>query len=522
MALDQAAVEPRAEPLPPHSVEAEEAVLGSVLVDRDAIGQVASFLRPEDFYRERNGSVYRAMLALYDHREPVDYLTVVDELERADKYEAVGGLAYLSSLLSVVPTSVHVEHYARIVERTAIMRRLIQAAGKIAQLGYQDSQDVDTVLERAEQLLLAVAQRRVTRDFQSLAEVLQEYLEQLEQVRHGERLKYGVPTGFIDLDKITGGLQRSDLIILAARPSLGKTSLALNVAANAALDARAKVAIFSLEMSKAQLAARLLSMQSGVDSTRLRTAHLSEVETRKLSHALGVLSEAPIYVDDTPSISIMELRSKARRLHLDLKLGLDLVVVDYLQLASSGNRDNRVQEISEISRSLKALARELHVPVLALSQLSRAVESRTPHIPMLSDLRESGCLTGDTPVYLPDAGTCRPMASLVGQQGFRVLALNTQTWQLEPRQVLKAFATGRKPVYRLMTRLGRSVRATANHRFLAAVGWRRLDELLDAAQASQQRAGGCSAGACPPPPGGAPPGWRATRGRGTSPRATAT
>jgi replicative DNA helicase len=400
MTLERVSVDPIAEALPPHSIEAEEAVLGSIFIDRDAIGQVAPFLRAEDFYRERNGAVFRAMVALYDRHEPVDYLTVVDELERMGAYEDVGGLRYLSGLLSVVPTSAHVEQYGRIVERTAVMRRLIQAAGKIAQLGYQDSHDVDIVLEKAEQILLAVAQRRASRDFQSLADVLQEYLEQLEQLRAGERTKYGIPTGFIDLDKITGGFQRSDLIILAARPSLGKTSLALNIAANSALDARATVAIFSLEMSKAQLAARLLSMQSGVDSTRLRTARLSEIESRKLGHALGVLSEAAIYVDDTPSISIMELRSKARRLHADVHNGLDLVVVDYLQLATSGTRDNRVQEISEISRSLKALARELNVPVLALSQLSRAVESRSPHIPMLSDLRESGSIEQDADVVL--------------------------------------------------------------------------------------------------------------------------
>lgn len=398
MALEELVGEARAEALPPHSIEAEEAVLGSIFVDREGVAQIATFLRPDDFYRERNGSIYRAMLALYERREPVDYLTVVDELERMDAYERVGGLAYLSSLLSVVPTSAHVEHYGRIVERTAVMRRLIQAAGKIAQLGYQDSHDVEVVLEKAEQVLLAVSQRRSGRDFQSLSDVLQEYLLQLEQIRQGERTKYGIPTGFIDLDKITGGFQRSDLIILAARPSLGKTSLALNIAASAALDFKAKVAVFSLEMSKLQLAQRLLSMQSGVDSARLRAAQLSEIESRKLGHALGVLSEAPIYVDDSPALTIMELRSKARRLDADVRL--DMIVVDYLQLITSGTRDNRVQEISEISRSLKALARELHVPVLALSQLSRAVESRSPHIPMLSDLRESGSLEQDSDVVL--------------------------------------------------------------------------------------------------------------------------
>jgi replicative DNA helicase len=306
---------------------------------------------------------------------------------------------YLGRLLEIVPTSLHIEEYGRIVERTALMRRLISAGGKIASLGYADAFDVDTTLEKAEQLLLTVSQKRATRDFESLSDVLREYLEQLEQMHDGERTRYGVPTGFIDLDKLTAGLQRSDLIILAARPSMGKTSFALNIGATAAMKYRATVAMFSLEMSNGQLAARLLSTESGVDSTRLRGGRLSEVEVRKLDRALQVLSEAPIYVDDTPGISIMELRSKARRLQADV--GVDLVIVDYLQLIEgSRGRDNRVQEISEISRSLKSLARELHVPVLALSQLSRAVESRSPHIPMLSDLRESGSIEQDADVVM--------------------------------------------------------------------------------------------------------------------------
>lgn len=801
-------------PLPPRNTDAEEAILGSVFIEHEAIGRVAAFLKPDDFYRERNGTIYAAMLALYDRREPIDYTTLADELGRRDQLEQVGGMLYLANLLSAVPTALHVEEYGHIVERTALMRRLISAGGKIAQLGFSDSFDVDTTLEKAEQLLLAVSQRRVTRDFESLSDVLREYLEQLEQLQEGDRTRYGIPTGFIDLDKLTGGLQRSDLVILAARPSMGKcltagtliddpqtgerltiesyvrerrgvvygvstggnvrpaaisdwvdsgvqpcyrvrtrtgrsvevtghhpfltvngwkslgelgvgshigvprsvpafgtdetwpldlvrllayyiaeggltgscpaftntdpiivddfhrivrdhfpecrirqeritytvarkkvraimppnpvkmwleplglwgklardkafpscvwawsrrylaeflrtllscdgtiyplrgfpriefgvaserlardvhhalirfgivaklyqrksgdwrveitepasvqlyqteigwigekagrfakrerpdrrsnsgaapretwalvreatkqhgltpielarrsgetiaygkyaafnihanrgirsrrlgvyaeildseplrvagssdlywdviatieyigehqvydlsvpdgsnfiaqdvcvhnTSLALNIGANAALKYRATVAMFSLEMSNGQLAARLLSTESGVDSTRLRGGKLNETEVRKLDHALRLLSDAPFYVDDTPGISIMELRSKARRLQADA--GVDLIIVDYLQLIEgSRGRDNRVQEISEISRSLKALARELHVPVLALSQLSRAVESRSPHIPMLSDLRESGSIEQDSDIVM--------------------------------------------------------------------------------------------------------------------------
>lgn len=386
------------ERLPPHNTAAEEAVLGSILIDAECLVRLASILRPEDFYRERNAAIYAAMLSLHDRREPVDYLTLADELQRQNKYEEAGGLPYLSSLLSVVPTAAFAEHYGRIVERTAVMRRLISAAARIAQLGYQDSREVDEVLERAEQLLIGVAQRRATRDFSTLADVLRAYLEQLRTIQEGDHVRYGIPGGFIDLDKITGGFQRSDLVILAARPSLGKTSLALNIAANAAMKFHATVAIFSLEMSASQLAARLLSMEAGVDSARLRLGRLSADESRRLGMALGVLSEAPIYIDDTPAINIMELRMKARRLHADQ--GVDLIIVDYLQLVVAGSRDNRVQEISEISRSLKNLARELRVPVLALSQLSRAVESRSPHIPMLSDLRESGSIEQDADVVM--------------------------------------------------------------------------------------------------------------------------
>ena len=376
-------------------------MLGAALIDREAIGRVAPFLRTDDFYRERNGSIYAAMLALYDRREPVDYMTLSDELSRAGQLEAVGGILYLGRLLEVVPTSLHIEEYGHIVERTALMRRLISAGGKIAALGYADAYDVDTTLEKAEQLLFGVSQKRLTRDFESLSDILRAYLEQLEQLQEGERTRYGVPTGFIDLDRLTGGLQRSDLVILAARPSMGKTSLALNVAANAALRYKATIAMFSLEMSKSQLAARLLSTESGVDSSRLRGGRLNETEVRKLGHALDVLSEAPIYVDDSPGLSIMDVRLKARRLHADTERGVDLIIVDYLQLIEgSRGRDNRVHEISEISRALKGLARELHVPVLALSQLSRAVESRTPHIPMLSDLRESGSIEQDADVVM--------------------------------------------------------------------------------------------------------------------------
>lgn len=398
MALDHIETQRTIDRLPPQNPEAEEAVLGSLLMDPEAVGKVASFLKPDDFYRERNGTIFGAMLAVYDRREPVDFTTVTDELTRQGRFDEAGGLAYLSHLVSVVPTAVHVEHYARIVERTSVKRRLISAAGKIAAVGYDDSLDLDTTLEKAEQLLFNVAQRRVTRDFEHIGAILGDYLEEME-ARAADTGGRGIPTGFIELEKLTGGLQRSDLVILAARPSMGKSSFALNIVQTAAIRHHATCAIFSLEMSKQQLAHRLLCAESGVDATKLRLGMINESDQRKLHRAFEVLSEAPIYIDDTPSIPITELRSKARRLAAEV--GIDMVVVDYLQLITTGRgSDNRVQEISHISQSLKALAREMNSPVLALSQLSRAVEARTPHIPMLSDLRESGSLEQDADIVL--------------------------------------------------------------------------------------------------------------------------
>jgi replicative DNA helicase len=471
MAVERLPTEHSREPLPPHNTDAEAAVLGGLLIDRDAISRGAAILRPQDFYRDRNGAIYEAMLALYERREPVDYLTLSDELQRTGHYDEVGGLVYLSSLFNEVPTSLHVEQYARIVEAASLRRRLIRAAGRIAALGYDESLETDQAVEGAEQELFSIAERRTGRDFQKLADVLREYWEQLLLAADVDRLQRGIPTSYKDLDKLLGGLQRSDLVIVAARPSMGKSSFALCLARNAAVEFKATVGIFSLEMSMAQLAQRLLFSESGVDSARLRQGLLGQTERRKLAEALGVLAAAPIYLDDTPNIPLAELRAKARRLHHEV--GLDLLVVDYLQLIQGNGRENRVGEISEISRSLKAIARELNVPVVALSQLSRAVESRSPHIPMLSDLRESGCLTGDTLVSLAD-GRLVPIASLVGQQP-EVVTLDG--WKIGSRRATKVWHTGYRPVYRLTTRSGRTIRATGNHPFRVLHGWRPLDEL---------------------------------------------
>jgi replicative DNA helicase len=466
------------EKLLPQNIEAECGVLGSIIIDPEAIVQVSDFLRPDDFYRDAHRTIYEVILQLYEEHEPADFITICDELERRNKLEEVGGASYITSLINQVPTSGNVEFYGRIVERTAILRRLIHAAGQIAAIAYEEG-DADIALDKAEQLIFNISQRHSRSDFTHMRDILAEYMNKLDQLHERRGTIVGVPTGFTDLDRLTGGLQKSDLIVLASRPGVGKTSLALSLAHTTALKYQNSIAIFSLEMSKDQLAQRLLSMDAGIDQHRLRTGRIEEDEWDRIVYAMDTLSEANIWIDDTASISPMEMRSKARRLQAEH--GIDLIIVDYLQLMQAvvgGKRnENRVQEISEISRSLKGLARELNMPVLALAQLSRAVESRQSKVPQLSDLRESGCLTGETPVYLPDTGTYKPIEQLVGQAGFRVLALNTETWRLEPCQVSRAFATGYKPVYQMTTRLGRTIRATANHQFFTRNGWQRLDEL---------------------------------------------
>ena len=384
----------------PSDVDAEEAVLGSLLIDPDAIVGVATVLEPADFYREKNGWIYAACLALHERNEAINQITVAHELARQGKLEAVGGIAYLSHLVAMVPTSVHALDYAEIVQRTAVMRRLISAGAQIAAIGYECPPDVDAALARAEEILFRLRHRRGPSDFVHIREVLDKYFEEsgfVPKAAEGEIPH--IATGFIEMDRLLGGFQRSDLIILAARPSLGKSSLALCIARNAAVKQGATVGIFSLEMSKEQVVQRLLSAEAGVDSHRLRLDQLNAIERQRVVHATGVLAEAPIYINDAPLLRISEIMSKARRLRQER--GLDLVVIDYLQLIQGSTaRENRVQEISEISRALKGMARELNVPVLALSQLSRAVETRTPHVPLLSDLRESGSIEQDADVVM--------------------------------------------------------------------------------------------------------------------------
>ena len=388
----------------PSNLEAERAVLGSLLIDPDAIIKVASFLRPKDFYRERHQLLYEAMAKLNDNREPLDFVTLVDQLERDEKLEEVGGPAYIADLISTTPTAMYVDFYARIVERTAVLRRLISAAGQIAELAYDESQNVEEVVDRAEQIIFNVSESRIHRDLTPIRAIMSDVIENIDFLSRNQDQLMGVPTGFTNLDRLLGGLQKSDLIILAARPSMGKTSLALNIAENAATHHKSRVAVFSLEMSNDQLVQRLLSMATGIDSHRLRLGAIEdEREWDILVAAANELGNTSIFIDDTPAATVNEIRTKARRLYSEH--GLDLILIDYMQLMSGqvgGNirNENRQQEISYISRSLKALARELNVPVMALSQLSRAVESRSDKRPMLSDLRESGSIEQDADVVM--------------------------------------------------------------------------------------------------------------------------
>jgi replicative DNA helicase len=386
------------QPTLPSNVDAERATLGSVLLNRDALAAIAAWLKPEYFYLERHSQIYEAMLACFNNRVPPDTRTVSEELRRRGHLDQVGGVIYLGELVEGVPTSYHVEFYARTVERTAILRRLINTGAQIAALGYNEQIEIDETIDKAEALLFDIAQKRTSQDFVHISSVVDSYYEQLNYLQEHRGEVMGVQTGYRDFDQITGGLQRSDLIILAARPGTGKTSFAMSLAYNVAMYYSNTVAVFSLEMGREQLVQRLIAMETQIDTHRLRLGQVPDNQLKIVFDAMGRLAQAPIYIEDTPGISIMELRSKARR--LQSQHGVSLIIIDYLQLMSGRGKENRVQEVGEISRGLKALARELNVPVIALSQLSRAVEGRQSHVPMLSDLRESGSIEQDADIVM--------------------------------------------------------------------------------------------------------------------------
>lgn len=385
--------------MPPHNMEAEQSVLGCMLLDKESVATATDFLKAEDFYAEAHKEIFESMLDIYDHGDPVDLVTVTEQLRQRGTLEAVGGVAYISDLSMVVPSTANIRYYVSIVEEKSILRRLISVCNEIIKQSYEAREELDIIIDHAEKSIFQITQRNTSSDFEPIKTVLLETYARIEEMSKNKGRIIGIPTGFTDFDQKTSGLQPSDFILVAARPSMGKTSFVLNIAQHAALHENVPVAIFSLEMSREQLVQRMLSSEANVELQKIRTGDLDEREWIKLVEAAGPLSQAPIYIDDTPGISAMEIRSKARRLKMEK--GLGMIIIDYLQLMTGRGRvENRQQEISEISRSLKALARELSVPVVTLSQLSRAPEARTDHRPMLSDLRESGAIEQDADVVV--------------------------------------------------------------------------------------------------------------------------
>ena len=386
--------------IPPHDTEAEQAVLGSMLTDQDAVVDAIEVLKPEDFYREDNKYIYEAILNLYNKSEPIDIITVKSELISTGKFETIGGYEYLAILPDKVPLVSNAEKYIRIVEEKSILRQLIKTSNDLIALGYDQNEEVDNIMEQAEKKIFNIMQGKNQKGYSPLKDVLIETFAEIEKLYNQKEAITGVPTGFVDLDYKTAGLHNSDLVLVAARPAMGKSAFALNIATYAALHAKVPVMIFNLEMSKSQLVNRILCSEAMVDSNKIRTGKIEEDDWVKLATALGPLSEAPIYIDDTPGITMTEIRAKCRKLKMEK--GIGLIVIDYLQLiqASGKRNSSREQEISEISRSLKILAKELDVPVIALSQLSRAAEQRTDHRPMLSDLRESGAIEQDADIVM--------------------------------------------------------------------------------------------------------------------------
>lgn len=462
----------------PFSQEAEEATIGAILTNPAAYFGVAAFLRIDDFFILRHRYIWEAMGRLNDRSEPLDYLTVVQELKDMGRLQEVGGPAYLTQLINNTPTSVHAEVYGRLIERAATRRRLMNASDQIKALALNEEITLDQVINESEAKLFEVTERQLSRELIPIRQAIDGYFEHIEQMMQNQEATLGVPTGFKDLDKLLGGLQKSDLLIFAGRPGMGKTSFMLSAALNMAR-LGARIAIFSMEMGVEQIVQRLIAMESAINMQNLRTGQISQKEWRRFVEVAGKLGNFNIYIDDSASMNPIQLRTKCLRMQREH--GVDLVVIDYMQLMNAGGvyENNRVQEISYISRNMKEMARELNVPVLSAAQLSRAVEQRQDKRPQLSDLRESGCLAGESLVYLPDENRQVPIRDLVSKSGFRVMSLNSETWKLETGVVSNAFCTGIKSVYRLTTQLGRTIRATGNHKFLTITGWKRLDELTE-------------------------------------------
>jgi replicative DNA helicase len=476
--------------VPPHNLEAEESLLGAMLLSRDAItAAVEARVDASDFYKPAHGHVFEAVMALYGQGEPVDPVTVAEELRRAELLEALGGKATLLRIQAGTPASANAGHYASIVSELALLRRLIAVAGDIAEMGYEAPDDVTETLDRAESLVFEVAERRVAESLTGISESLQSTLDQIESLYGRDSDITGVPTGYLELDDLLLGLQPSTLITVAARPGAGKTSFALGAAANVALVSRRPTLFFSMEMGNLELTKRLLAAEARVEAKKLWTGNIPEADWTRLSHAVGRLAEAPLFIDDNPHCTVMEMRAKARRIkarHGDL----GMVVVDYLQLMSSGVRrpESRQVEVSDLSRGLKILARELECPVMALSQLNRQLEYRQDKRPMLADLRESGCMTADTRVTRADTGADVTMGELVerDERDIPVWTLD-EHYKLVRGVMTHVFPSGVKPVYEMHLASGHTVTASANHPFLTIDGWARLDELAEGSRIAVAR-----------------------------------
>jgi replicative DNA helicase len=385
--------------IPPQNIEAEQSVLGASLLDKEVLSTITEIIDVSDFYREDHKEIFEAIMDLYERGEPIDLITVSEQLKIRGSIDVVGGLEYLTNLVNAVPTTANAKHYAKIVEEKSILRRLIKTSSEIINMGYDETEEVEYILDRAEKGIFDISQKRNSQGFVQIKDVLIETFDRLEELYNNKGNVTGIPTGFVDLDHKTAGLHNSDLVLIAARPAMGKTSFVLNIAQYAAIHSQVPVAIFSLEMSKEQLVNRMLCCEAMVDAQKMRTGQLEDSDWQKIAKALGPISDAPIYIDDTPGVTSAEIRAKCRRLKLEKDLGL--VIIDYLQLMQGrGRSESRQQEISEISRSLKILAKEINVPVIALSQLSRAPEMRSDHRPILSDLRESGAIEQDADIVM--------------------------------------------------------------------------------------------------------------------------
>jgi len=472
---------------PPHDVAAEQCALGGMLLSKDAISDVMETIRPDDHYRPAHQIIHEAILELYGRGEPADAVTVSDLLNKRGELTRVGGPSYLHTLIASVPTAANAGYYARIVRERAILRRLVEVGTRIVQLGYSGDGEADELVDRAQAEVYGVTERRVSEDYLPLSDIMPGALDEIEAIgSHGGSMT-GVPTGFADLDALTNGLHAGQMVVIAARPAIGKSTLALDLARSAAIKHNLPTVIFSLEMSRNEITMRLLSAESRVSLHSMRTGQMGEEDWATLARRMSEVVDAPLYIDDSPNMSMMEIRAKCRR--LKQRQGLKLVIIDYLQLMSSPKRvENRQQEVSEMSRSLKLLAKEIDVPVIALSQLNRGPEQRNDKKPLLSDLRESGCLTADTRILRADTGAEVTLGELVisGERDVPVWSLDERL-RLIPRTMTHAFPSGVKEVFQVRLRSGREVQATANHPFLTYEGWRALGELAVGARVGVPR-----------------------------------